>query len=540
MAEYLRRELMARVREDPTLFAFLEQGCLDGLFYWDIENPQNEWLSPRFKAFFGFAEDEMADSPDWWRANVDPEDWRRAEVQIERCFADPDEPFDMIMRYRHRHGHPVWVRCRGLIQRDAAGRPIRMLGAHTDVTALKIREAELSESNAQLDEALREARAANAAKSHFLAKMSHEIRTPMTGVLGMADLLARTPLDPEQARMLEAIGRSGRLLMATLNDILDVSKIEAGMLTSESAPFSLDDLAAQVETLHAAKATETATAFSVSVIGSFRRRRGDAHRLAQILNNLVGNALKFAAGAEVAVVIDGRAPDMLALSVRDTGIGMSPEAADRVFLDYAQADASIARRFGGTGLGLSIVKGLVDLMQGRITLETAEGAGARFALTIPSPAQAQIEDAAAGLPAREDEAVAGLRVLACDDNEINRMVLDGFLGQLPVARLVLPDGAAMVEAAGSGDWDVCLIDIVMPDLSGQQTLQALRRRELEDGRPPVRAVACTAHAMPNQVAEYLAAGFDAHLPKPIDPAALSSVLFDAAGGRGPRETGRPQ
>lgn len=534
MADYLRCELMARVREDPALFAFLEQGCLDGLFYWDLENPQNEWLSPRFKAFFGYAEHEMADNPDWWRANVDPDDLHRAEIQIGRCFADPDEPFDMIMRYRHRHGHPVWVRCRGLIQRDAAGRPIRMLGAHTDVTALKSREAELSQSNAQLDEALREARAANAAKSHFLAKMSHEIRTPMTGVLGLADLLARTPLDPEQARMLEAIGRSGRLLMATLNDILDVSKIEAGMLTSEAAPFSLDDLAAQVEMLHAAKATETATAFSVSVIGPFRRRRGDAHRLAQILNNLVGNALKFAAGAEVVVVIDGRAPDMLVLSVRDTGIGMSPEAADRVFLDYAQADASIARRFGGTGLGLSIVKGLVELMQGRITLETAEGAGARFALTIPSPALAQTEDAAAGLPAREEEAVSGLRVLACDDNEINRMVLDGFLRRLQVARLVLPDGAALIEAAHSGGWDVCLIDIVMPDMSGQETLQALRRRELDDGRRPIRAIACTAHAMPTQVAEYLAAGFDAHLAKPIDPAALSAVLLDAMAGLGRR------
>jgi signal transduction histidine kinase/CheY-like chemotaxis protein len=523
MAAYLRDELLYRVQTDPALFQFLEQGCLDGLWYWDLDEPQKEWLSPRFKAYFGFAEHEMADSPDWWQANIDPADMAAAQAQVGRCLANPDEPFDMILKYRHREGHPVWVRCRGLVIRDEGGRPIRMLGAHTDMTEIMQRDSELADTNLRLLDAVAEARAANAAKSHFLAKMSHEIRTPMTGVLGMADLLARTPLDAEQQRMVETIRRSGALLLATLNDILDISKIEAGGLVLETSPLSLDDIATQVASLHRARAGESATRLTVRVEGGARWRLGDAHRLLQILNNLVGNALKFAAGQWVEVMIEAPRGQPVTIGVRDGGPGMTATAAAGIFEGYRQADASITRRFGGTGLGLSIVRSLVEAMGGSVSLDTAPGAGAFFEIALPLPEAAPSKSVQAGPDGVAGPPLDGLRVLACDDNEVNRMVLGGFLGMLGVESRIVEDGEAFLREASGSDWDVCLIDIVMPGLDGLETLAALSEQE---GAPP--AIACTANAMPEQVRQYLTAGFAGHLPKPVNVAALRAALARAS------------
>jgi signal transduction histidine kinase len=524
MAAYLRDELLYRVQTDPDLFQFLEQGCLDGLWYWDLDQPGHEWLSPRFKAFFGFDEHEMADSPEWWQANIDPADMAAAQAQVGRCLVNPDEPFDMILKYRHRLGHSVWVRCRGLVIRDESGRPIRMLGAHTDMTEIMQRDNELADTNLRLLDAVAEARAANAAKTHFLAKMSHEIRTPMTGVLGMADLLARTPLDAEQQRMVETIRRSGALLLATLNDILDISKIEAGGLVLESSPLSLDDIAAQVESLHRARASESATRLTVRVEGGARWREGDAHRLLQILNNLLSNALKFAAGQWVEVMIEAPRGQPVTIGVRDGGPGMSADAAAGIFEGYRQADASITRRYGGTGLGLAIVRSLVEAMHGTVGLDTAPGAGAFFEITLPLREAAPTVALQAGLDGITGPPLDGLSVLACDDNEVNRMVLAGFLEMLGVHSRIFEDGEALLREAESGRWDVYLIDIVMPGMDGLETLSALRE-QTGVAAPP--AIACTANAMPEQVRDYAAAGFAGHLPKPVNVASLRAALVAA-------------
>ena len=235
----------------------------------------------------------------------------------------------------------------------------------------------------------------------------------------------------------------------------------------------------------------------------------------------MGNALKFSAGTEVAVEIDAGDPARVGIVVRDGGVGMTPEAAAHIFEGYAQADASIARRFGGTGLGLSIVKGLAEAMGGRVSVESAPGAGARFALDLPL-------DCASGasLGARAGHAAdaAGLRVLACDDNEINRMVLEGFLDRLGAQARVVESGAALLAAAADGGWDAALIDIVMPEMGGVETLAALRAAEAAAGRAPVPAIACTAHAMRAQVEGFRAAGFDGHLAKPVSAESLAEAL----------------
>ncbi len=267
-----------------------------------------------------------------------------------------------------------WIR--SIARRTANGDHV---GLRIDITEQKRLMETLNQSRAT-------AEAANAAKSQFLARMSHEIRTPMNGVLGMTELLSRRLTEPDHKGMIEIVRESGRLLMTVIDDILDVSKIEAGRLSFEHAPFDPLAVAEQVALAHAPQAETKGLSLRVDVgPGASAARLGDRHRIAQILHNLLGNALKFTERGSVAVAVDGDAAG-LRYAVSDEGIGMSPEQAASVFKAFEQGDDSITRRFGGTGLGLTIVKGLVDAMGGRIGIDTTEGRGSTFTVTLPLPA----------------------------------------------------------------------------------------------------------------------------------------------------------
>jgi PAS domain S-box-containing protein len=393
-----------------------------------------------------------------------------------------------------------------------------LCGIATDIT-------EQIRLQASLEESRRAAEAATEAKSRFLATMSHEIRTPMNGVLAMAALLEARLSGAEERRMLGVIRDSGAALMTILNDILDFSKMEAGRIDLEAAPFSLDEAVRRVAAVHALKAEDKGLDFGVRIgPGAVGPRLGDSHRVQQILHNLVGNAIKFTEGGAVAIDVDGDATGV-EITVRDTGPGMTPEQARRVFEEFSQADNSTTRRFGGTGLGLAIVKGLVGAMGGTVTLETAPGAGAVFRVALPLPcAAALVETAATDATAPPP----GLRVLAADDNEVNRMVLETFLRMLGAEVTMVAGGREAVAASETRRFDALLLDISMPDMDGVAALGEIRRRERALGAAPAPAVAVTANAMAHQIETYRAAGFDAHLAKPLHKDELSATLARVA------------
>jgi signal transduction histidine kinase len=272
------------------------------------------------------------------------------------------------------------------------GRWIRSVARKTangDHVGIRIDITDQKQLMETLEQSRAAAEAASAAKSQFLARMSHEIRTPMNGVLGMSDLLSRRLTDPELRAMIEVVRESGRLLMTVIDDILDVSKIEAGRITFERAPFDPMALAEQVAQAHAPLADAKGLSLLIDAgPGAMEARIGDRHRIAQILHNLVGNAVKFTERGSVVLSVVGDA-EGLRFVVRDEGIGMSPQQAATVFEAFAQGDDSITRRFGGTGLGLTIVKGIVDAMGGEIALETEEGRGTAFTVTLPLPLSPQ-------------------------------------------------------------------------------------------------------------------------------------------------------
>ena len=379
---------------------------------------------------------------------------------------------------------------------------------------------------------------ANQAKSQFLANMSHEIRTPLNGVLGMTAVLALSKLDERQRKAVEVIRMSGDHLLSTLNDILDLAKIDAGQMDVETVEFVLGDVAEQIESLYAPQAEKNGLSFSLRYeqgVSANSLRMGDPTRLSQIVHNLVSNAMKFTrkGGVRLSFAQD-EATDELILRVRDTGCGMTAEQLERVFLPFTQADASTSREYGGTGLGLSIVKRLLEVMKGRIEVESEPEVGTLFTVYLPfRPVGGEHADHAAEASCDcEDTLPSGLKVLVVDDCETNQTVAAGLLRACDVDVSLAGDAQTALDLSLETDFDLVLMDIRMPGRDGLAVLSDLRTARLADGRrmPPV--IAMTANIMAHQVESYIEAGFVDTLAKPLRQDILIQAVSDAVAEAG--------
>jgi len=382
------------------------------------------------------------------------------------------------------------------------------------------KRAELALAKARDD-----AEAANRAKSLFLATMSHEIRTPLNGVLGMAQAMAMDELTPVQRERLGVVHASGEALLAILNDVLDLAKIEAGKLEIEDIEFDLEEIARGAHQAFAAQAKAKGLSFGLDIDGARGLYLGDPTRLRQILYNLVSNALKFTDRGEIRVMARWR-DEQLALSVADTGVGIPEDRLQILFGRFDQADASTTRRFGGTGLGLAICRELAEMMGGSIDVESTLGFGSTFTVLLPL---ARVGDgrssALPASPGAEGEACAlELRVLAAEDNTVNQLVLKTLLQQIGIDPAVVSNGLEAVHAWEDGEWDVILMDVQMPKMDGPTAARAIRAQELATGRRRTPIIALTANVMSHQLAEYMAAGMDGHVAKPIEAARLFEAL----------------
>nr|WP_245243131.1 histidine kinase N-terminal 7TM domain-containing protein [Pararhodobacter sp. SW119] len=419
------------------------------------------------------------------------------------------------------------------IDRDGVG--TRVVCAMADMT-------EQLETARSLKAARDRAEAANRTKSQFLANMSHEIRTPLNGVLGMAEVLEDALDEPGTRAMARTIRDSGATLLSILNDILDMSKIEAGKMQIESVAFDPAQIATRIRALHATAARDKGLAFEVAGPDpASPARQGDPHRILQVVHNIVGNAIKFTETGGVHVRFDAARGAPIRIAVRDTGIGMTPEQADRVFTEFEQGDGTVARRFGGTGLGMTITKALVEQMKGDIALDTEPVRGTCIIVTLPLD---EVEAAPTTAPhdtprasASDDPAapLAGLTILAADDNAVNRRVL-GLMLERAGARVTMVEGGEAARALWAPEeFALVLLDISMPDLDGFSTLAALRTKAADLGVPAPVALAITANVMTHQVDEYFRAGFAGHVGKPFQSTRLieeiSRVTRPAAAAR---------
>jgi PAS domain S-box-containing protein len=473
----------------------------------------------------------------------DPSDaraFRERELQI---MSSGEPLIDRVTKHLWPDGRETWSLNIAVAIRNDAGEVIGLFGTNKDITEKKLLEQallanqKLATMTAQAQELASQARQANEAKSAFLATMSHEIRTPLNGVVGMSGLLLDTRLSEQQRELAETIVHSAQALLGLINNILDFSKIEEGKVEIELVDFELRPLLDVVMRIAASQVRDHHVRLSVVTDPEIPPvLRGDAFRLRQALLNLCSNAVKFTQRGCVAVsadVVERSAQAItITFNVRDTGIGIPADRLQSLFHPFSQVDTSTTRRFGGTGLGLSIVKRLVELMGGRVGVESQEGVGSRFWFEVPLliPAQGQARQSA---PAHETEHAsspdatlsrkstirqksperAARRILLVEDNPVNQKVALFTLAKLGYRADVAPDGRQAVLAWQRGNYELILMDCEMPVLDGYEATRQIRAEEA--GAQHIPIIALTAHAVTGAEAECRAAGMDAYLTKPL-------------------------
>ncbi|CCQ12602.1 hypothetical tryptophan-rich sensor protein [Pseudoalteromonas luteoviolacea B = ATCC 29581] len=481
------------------------EGSNDGIWDWNLEK-QILYLSPRIAEMVDYPHpnNNLFEDPNTALAKaIHPEDLPIASTVFFEHIQN-SEQFDFEVRMKAKQGGYGYFRFKGKVVKDKTNQPKRVAGSLTDMTKYRLQKIDL-------ENAVIEAKKASKAKSEFLANMSHEIRTPMNGILGAIQLIKREPHSEEVNKLIETGINSSKTLLTIINDILDLSKIEYGGLELEIIDENLTEIFDNVVLENTQQASEKGVDFHFNVDETFNPfRRCDPVRVKQILTNLVSNAIKFSENGRVQVSLSG-SEKHIEFAVKDTGIGMTPEQVDKLFLRFEQADQSTTRKFGGTGLGLAITKNLIDIMKGSVTVKSMPEQGTSFYVHLPLPVGENIKKDDNLTTSDTNFCAKGVKVLLAEDNKVNQIIFTSMMKQTEAHIEIANDGFEAIEKFKSFKPDVVFMDIQMPNMDGLTACKNIRAIDIST---PI--IALTANVMRHDIEKYLNNGFVECVGKPLE------------------------
>ncbi|MFY9288899.1 MAG: ATP-binding protein [Alphaproteobacteria bacterium] len=524
-----------KLRKSEELFATIINGINDGVFDYNVVEDTVSY-SPSYKVIWGYGEEELTKQHNNFYSFVHPDDLAKAQETMRAYMARETDTYCNIFRVRHRDGNWVCVMSRGIGIWNEKGEIQRLIGTHVDITPQKQREEELNyfikENERQREElayAKEKAESANQAKTDFLATMSHEIRTPMNAVIGLSRMLKETPLDAKQLEMTDTLYVNAEILLRLVNDLLDLSRIEAGQIDLEERSFTFTNVFKAVHAMLDSQASAKGLVLELKNNLDDHTYRGDPTRIQQILANLIGNAVKFTSKGSITVVCNGKVKNNKAdikISVSDTGVGISADKLDSVFEKFVQADQTISRRFGGSGLGLAICKSLAQLMGGDITVSSKPGEGSVFVLSMMLPIVAEKKVAAAPIvPITTGTVPLSGMVLIVEDYAPNIMVATLMLEHLGYHAEVAKSGIEAIRKIESrtSPYTAILMDVQMQDMDGFEATRRIREIEKQKGFQHY-IIGVTAHALAGDRDKCIDAGMNDYMSKPIHPELLAQKL----------------
>jgi PAS domain S-box-containing protein len=502
-----RKHMEEALRESEQRFRQVAENIREVIWLSDVAKKKMIYISPGYELVWGRTCQSLYDSPRTWVEALHPEDRERVlEASVtKQARGDYDETYRIV----RPNGETRWIRDRAFPVRDENGSVYRVAGLAEDISESRLLAEELRAARDA-------AQASDQAKSEFLANISHEMRTPLNAIQGMCELMTGQTLPEPHASRAKLAHDAVGILTATIDDLLDLSKIEAGHLTLDPKPTDVRDLIGAAFALVGAQAHAKGVKLHLDVAVTVPMLlRVDPLRLRQVVANLLNNALKFTEAGSVSLLVSTEPIDgkivFLNVAVRDTGIGIAPEVQGRLFQPFTQADASTTRRYGGTGLGLAISRRLIEAMGGVIGLESVPGAGSVFWFRVPLPiegAPPRVEPAPAAAPD-----LSHLRALIVEDNETNQIIALDMLAHLGIKAEAARNGAQALEMLARDAYDLVFMDCSMPVMDGYEATAQWRRHETPGARLPI--VAMTAYALQGDREKCLAAGMDDYVAKPV-------------------------
>lgn len=490
-----------------------------GTWEWDIKSDETI-VNDRWAEMIGFELNEVSPlTLESWIGLMHPDDVLRSKEMLRKNFNQKLDDYELDCRLKHKNGDWIWALIRGkVVEWNEDGRALRMSGIQKEITERKRYETQLLDARIN-------AEAANDAKSQFLASMSHEIRTPMTGVIGFSELLLDDNLSKASRDKVLKIKNSANSLLNIINDILDMSKMEAGKMKLEYLDFHLPSMIKNVVGHFEDQLVQDGKIELVTILTKNLPEgiNGDPTRLRQVFFNLIGNAVKFTDKGKIviraALVTSPTGDDMLNFSVEDEGIGIAGETVSRIFGEFTQADASTTRLYEGTGLGLAICRKLVELSGGTIGVQSKLGVGSKFWFTMPFvPATEKVEPKGLLRNSDEFEAQRSLHILIAEDNPVNQHIVKAFVEKYGHTATVVENGLQAIGSVNEENFDLILMDVRMPQMSGPEATQIIRR--LSNGKSSIPIIALTANAMKENITSYYEAGMNEVVTKPFETAGL--------------------